>query len=65
MYIDAAIFDQGYSGFGWVIRDDAWVLLAAKNGILSSVVDPLMAEAMSCRKALSWLKNLNLSCYGV
>ena len=59
--VDAAIFNQeGYIGFGCVIRNEEGVKVAAKNGILYGVLDPAMAEAMSCREVLSWLKSLNI-----
>ena len=43
-----------------MIRNEEGVKVAAKNGILYGVLDPPMAEAMSCRKVLSWLKSLNI-----
>ena len=60
--IDAVIFQQeGFMGYGWVLRDDERMVIAAKNGVMNGLVDPAMAEAMSCREALSWLKSLNIS----
>ena len=60
--IDAVIFQQeGFMGYGWVLRDDEGVVIAAKNGVMNGLVDLAMAEAMSCREALSWLKSLNIS----
>ena len=53
--IDAAIFNQqDYIGTGWVIRNEDGAMVAAKNGILHGFIDPAVAEALSCRKALSW-----------
>ena len=59
--IDAAIFQHGgFMGYGWVLRDDEGTMIAAKNGVMNGLVNPAMAEAMSCREALSWLKSLNI-----
>ncbi|KAM7486964.1 hypothetical protein LguiA_002973 [Lonicera macranthoides] len=60
--IDGSVFeDQGKVGFGFVIRNDLGHFLHARNGSTSAPLDPLLAEATSCREALSWIKDARLS----
>ena len=60
--IDAAIFQQeGFMGYGWILRNDERMMIVAKNGVINGLVDPAMTEVISCRKALSWLKSLNIT----
>ena len=60
--VDAATFhQQGLSGFGCVIRDEKGSFIAAKNGLLVGFFDPFLAEIMSCREVLSWLKTLGIN----
>ena len=47
-------------GFGCIIRNANGDMIGAKNGTLSAPLDPLLAEALSCREALSWIKDLGL-----
>ncbi|CAI9773810.1 unnamed protein product [Fraxinus pennsylvanica] len=54
---DAAIFEnQGGAGFGLVIRDSRGSFVAAKIIPVRGITDPLIAEALGVREALSWLK---------
>ena len=39
-----------------MIRNEDGFPVAAKNGWLHGPLDPSMAEAMSCRESLKWLK---------
>ncbi|XP_019150955.1 PREDICTED: uncharacterized protein LOC109147752 [Ipomoea nil] len=55
--IDAAVLPGGV-GYGAVVRDHVGSFVAAKSGRLSCECDPLMAESMAAREALSWLKGL-------
>ena len=48
-------------GYGWVIENKERVMIAAKNGVMNGLFDSAMAEAISCREALNWLKNLNIT----
>lgn len=60
--IDGSVFEaQGKVGFGFVIRNDLGHFLHARNGSISAPLDPLLAEAISCREALSWIKDAGLS----
>ena len=36
-------------------------MIAARNGMMGGSSDPLLAEALSCKEALSWIKELNLN----
>ncbi|KAJ0983117.1 hypothetical protein J5N97_011372 [Dioscorea zingiberensis] len=59
--VDAAVFkDRGQIGFGCVLRDENGSFIAARNGLLVAAGDPVLAEALSCREALSWIKELGL-----
>ena len=44
-----------------MIRNEDEAVVAAKNGILYGLMDPTVAEALSCREALNWLKSLNIT----
>ncbi|CAI9777924.1 unnamed protein product [Fraxinus pennsylvanica] len=55
--IDAAIFEnQERAGLGLVIRDDRGSFIAAKVIPVRGITDPLIAEVLGVREALSWLK---------
>ena len=43
-------------GFGFVLRNDKGCFVAAKNGCSHGLMEPLIAESLSCREALNWLK---------
>ncbi|XP_019158573.1 PREDICTED: uncharacterized protein LOC109155343 [Ipomoea nil] len=45
--------------FGFYVRSPEGVFVAAVNGPLSCPYDPLLAEAMTIREALSWLQDHN------
>ncbi|KAM6541242.1 hypothetical protein CsatB_005689 [Cannabis sativa] len=54
---DAAIFSRDKShGLGWIARDSNGDLLSAAAVRRNGDVDPVVAEAMSMKEALSWLK---------
>ncbi|CAI9777303.1 unnamed protein product [Fraxinus pennsylvanica] len=56
--IDAAIFeDQGKAGLGLVIRNDLGSFVAARVVTVQGIVDPLLAETLGVREALSWIKS--------
>ena len=60
--VDAAVFKADNSiGFGCIIRDERGAMIAARNGMMGGSSDPLLAEALSCKEALSWIKELNLN----
>ncbi|KAM7490659.1 hypothetical protein LguiA_033580 [Lonicera macranthoides] len=48
-------------GYGFVIHDSDGTFVCARNGVLASAPDPLLAEVLSCKEALSWIKQANLS----
>lgn len=52
---------MGKIGFGFVCRGSDGVFLDAVNGNLEAGDDPFLAEALSMREALSWLKERNYS----
>nr|GMD17523.1 uncharacterized protein LOC109173080 [Ipomoea batatas] len=58
--IDAAIFESD-AGFGAVVRDHLGLFVAAKSDRLVHVRDPLVAETLAAKEALSWLKDLGHS----
>lgn len=43
-------------GFGYLLCDRTRKLLMEKNGPLEGPNDVMIAEALRCREALSWLK---------
>ncbi|XP_019177676.1 PREDICTED: uncharacterized protein LOC109172888 [Ipomoea nil] len=57
--------DAGFYGsqhaptFGFYVRNPGGAFVAAVNGPLSYPYDPLLAEAMAIREALSWLQDHN------
>ncbi|XP_073120315.1 uncharacterized protein [Henckelia pumila] len=60
--VDAAIFNSPpRMGFRCIIRDSMGEAIAAVHGCFPGVFDPRTAEALSIRKALSWLKDLSYS----
>lgn len=44
-------------GFGCIVRDEEGRFVAAKNSIQHGTFNPAVAEAVSMREALSWLKS--------
>ncbi|XP_074374117.1 uncharacterized protein LOC141714499 [Apium graveolens] len=55
--VDAAIFrDQMWFGTGMVARDERGELLEAKSRLHNGVVSPELAEDMTMKEALSWIK---------
>lgn len=58
--VDAGLFtNQGKIGSGMLLRDYHGTFLAAKScWQRCSVLEPFLAEAISLREALSWLKDL-------
>ncbi|XVF30864.1 hypothetical protein REPUB_Repub16aG0094500 [Reevesia pubescens] len=60
-FIIVAASKQRSLGYGCIIRDDQGGMIAAKNGLSTGIMDPLLAEAMSCREALSWLKDFHFN----
>ena len=55
--MDAALFvDKKLIGMGFVIRDYSGRFLAAKAGCKNCPMDAAVAEALSFREALQWLK---------
>nr|GMC86814.1 uncharacterized protein LOC109147752 [Ipomoea batatas] len=52
--VDAAIFDDGV-GYGAVLRDHHGLFVAAKADRLMATCDPLLAEALAVKEALSWI----------
>ncbi|XP_019155460.1 PREDICTED: uncharacterized protein LOC109152301 [Ipomoea nil] len=58
---DAAINQTSNTmGYGWVVRDDNRLFLAAKSMSVPGIYDVKVAEAMSMREALSWFKNTGM-----
>ena len=47
-------------GFWLVLRDEAGGFIAAKAGSFPGLEDPFIAEALSCREALSWIKERDM-----
>lgn len=59
---DAAIFNEGKSiSYGLVVRNSVGVFICAKSDILPTQCSILMAEALSVREALTWLKGYGYS----
>ncbi|XP_019186482.1 PREDICTED: uncharacterized protein LOC109181185 [Ipomoea nil] len=58
-------FDGGFrpqtgdAAYGVLLMHPDGSFKAAKNGRLTNCLSPLMAEALACREALSWLKERN------
>ncbi|XP_038715125.1 uncharacterized protein LOC120008837 [Tripterygium wilfordii] len=56
--VDGALFQaQNKLGFGWVLRDGLGQMQAAGSGALRGFLDAGLAEALSFREALRWLKD--------
>ncbi|XP_060965763.1 uncharacterized protein LOC133034618 [Cannabis sativa] len=55
--VDAALFDDGRSfGSGMVARDDRGWLIEGRTILAMNMVEPLLAEAISVKEALTWIK---------
>ncbi|XP_065851311.1 receptor kinase-like protein Xa21 [Euphorbia lathyris] len=60
--VDSGINNEGtYCTYGMLIRDNKGECVHARNGGMSDLNDPSLAEAMAIREALSSIKTLNLS----
>ena len=60
--VDAAVFShENCIGIGCIVRDEDGLMVAAKNSKVRGDADPAIAEAISCREALSWLKYLGFN----
>ena len=60
--MDAIVFSHVNSiGIGCIVRNEFGQMVAAKNTKLRGDADPVTAEAISCREALSWLKPLGFN----
>ena len=44
-----------------MVRDENGAMVIARNERIRGMLDPAIAEVMSCREALSWLKSLGLN----
>ncbi|EEF49103.1 conserved hypothetical protein [Ricinus communis] len=59
--MDATSFpNQDKVGFGCLLKDEFRAVVAARNGFLHCAIDPTLAEALTCRDALCWLKNMQV-----
>lgn len=58
-------FNQNKVGFGAVIINDCGKFLAARNGLLSCLMDPTLADMDDGKYALSWLKQLQFENDGI
>ncbi|XP_060959389.1 uncharacterized protein LOC115700161 [Cannabis sativa] len=55
--VDAALFDDGRSfGSGLVARDDRGWLVEGRTILVLNKVEPIFAEAISVKEALTWIK---------
>ena len=54
------LLSQNTTSFGIIIHDSNGKFVVAKNGVLHYSMNPALAEALSCREALSWLKELDI-----
>ena len=60
--LDASLFSsQNTVGFGIIIHNNNGKFMAMKNSMLHFSMTPALAEALSCREALSWLKELDIN----
>lgn len=59
---DAALFkSHGVTSLAWVIRDHEGQFVNAISRLVPGLIDSTVAEAMSVREALSWLKEHDLT----
>lgn len=59
--VDAALDSSDcIMGFGWIMRDDIGIFVAAKGTPKEGKFQPKEAEAMAICEALSWLKSKNI-----
>ena len=62
MNTDAALFSNpNRYGYGWVLRDDRGVLVAARSHSFLGLMAPDHAEAFAIKEAHSWLKTHHFS----
>lgn len=60
--VDGAVFSsESKLGFGMVLRNSEGTMIAARCGSILGPADSVLAEAVSFREALSWLKRLGAS----
>lgn len=60
--VDAAIFkDRGEFGYGLIARDHKGHVIEARTRLQQGVVWPEVAESMTIKEALSWIKEMNWS----
>ena len=53
---DSSFSSQNIASFGIIIHNSDGKFVAVKNSVLHCSMNPALAEALSCREALSWLK---------
>lgn len=58
--VDAAIFTEGYVGFGGVIRDDEGQFVRGRCGRIDGHWKPSEADALNLKGALSWTRDLGI-----
>lgn len=57
--VDAAIFEEKEaSGVGLVARDHGGQLILAKSKCYAELMNPMLAETMAIKEALSWAKQI-------
>uniref|UniRef100_A0A803QEM2 RNase H type-1 domain-containing protein n=1 Tax=Cannabis sativa TaxID=3483 RepID=A0A803QEM2_CANSA len=55
--VDAATFvEKNRFGYGWVLRDARGQVLHARTRSWSGYCEPVLAEALGVKEALSWIK---------
>ncbi|EEF30380.1 conserved hypothetical protein [Ricinus communis] len=60
--IDVVVFvANNRLGFGFIFQNDSGTFRAATNGLISGPLDPQVAEALSLREDLCWVKGLDLN----
>ena len=56
---DGTVFTETNShGFGLVVRDENGLFVAGRIVLLAGIVDPIVAEFMRLKEALSWVKTM-------
>uniref|UniRef100_A0A803QEG5 Reverse transcriptase n=1 Tax=Cannabis sativa TaxID=3483 RepID=A0A803QEG5_CANSA len=55
--VDATLFERNQSyGFGLVARDSNSLLIEGRTALVYGVVEPVLAEVLGIKEALSWIK---------